>query len=87
LTGLETILISMASFVAGAIIGVVTFAVYFSQQFVQRTACEAVRSACAHRVEMERREIIAMAADIKELSRWTRMIAGKMNLDLPESDR
>jgi hypothetical protein len=86
-TGLETILISVASFVVGAVVGVVGFALAFGKQFVLRHSCEAFRMGCSHRVDAERKEIASLAEDIKELGKWTRLIADKMNLKLPESDR
>jgi cell division protein FtsL len=82
LSGLETILISIASFVVGAVVGVITFAVFFAQQFVQKTACEAERRGCSHRVEIERKEIAQLAGEVKELNRWIRILADKMEVKM-----
>lgn len=87
MTGLETILISVASFVVGAVVGVVSFALAFGKQFVLRTACDAFRSGCNYKGEDERREIQKLAGDVKELSKWIRLIAAQMSVTLPESDR
>jgi hypothetical protein len=35
----------------------------------------------------DRKEIAQLVRDIRELAKWTRLIADKMNLKLPESDR
>lgn len=87
MTGLETVLISVASFVVGAVVGVVGFALAFGKQFVLRTACDAFRVGCHHRGEVERVEIERLSGDIKELSKWIRLIATQMDVKLPESDR
>jgi hypothetical protein len=87
MTGLETILISGASFVVGAVVGVVGFALAFGKQFVLKSACEARYSNCYFRGEKEQADIKKLSGDIKELSKWIRLIAAQMQVSLPESDR
>jgi hypothetical protein len=80
MTGLETILLSGASFVFGAVAGVVGF----GRQFVTRNECKANRDGCGNVQAFTQRDLHHMSAQISEMGRWIRMIAKQVQVELPE---
>jgi len=80
MTGLETILLSGASFVFGAAAGVVGF----GRQFVTRNECKANRDGCVSVHAFTQRDLKYMSEQIFEMGRWIRVIAKQGNIDLPE---
>jgi hypothetical protein len=82
----STIAFSVASFVIGAVLGVVASILSLGKYFVSRNECGVMRDNCRHNGDMERASIDHIRVDIKELKKWLRLMAGKLNLELPDND-
>jgi len=80
LTGLETLLISLGSFVFGVVSGIFAF----GRHFVSRKECEAHRDGCMKLNNFSKLEIQQMHLQIRELNKWVRMIAGKLQIFIEE---